>query len=772
MSNIVSYWSPLDIVLPTITNDTAYGMWFVTDSGSIDGLDMSFDAGDWLIYLKKDGVGSWFKTSGGVSVFNNSSSANNPDPGIYTRVRLDNAGNVIGADYLEASDIPAHKHEVSDLNANDFKASVQRIVGDMFTGNRAYSSIKMKYNEETKTVSAEVNYDDLTLSQNEFGELVVIGGGTTGGAIGGSTADLSCGNHSHSADQIESLEEFVINVINQNRSLNVKDIPIDGQTIVLNSSGQLTAVAAGIQAHKHKMDDISDLNKDIANVWASNQKLQGIFEGHWKLTGQSIGYSIQVMNVAFDDIYKRLQDIEETLKSVEAPVPLSIEFSKVVVEYTKPLEVKYIKDFSTVTAGISATVITDDFFYPANRGTLEVVVDNKVVDTINFTDKTKLAKINNFCMLAMADSYLGNPMYMGSYESMRISYECTGLSEGYHNIYFVHKFDNETHTSRKAEFAIYGEVSPSIKVTDISFPKNNTWVSGIRRYITENEAMIKFKPFVASGYASSFLAKVPLAYTVDGEVHTPNPVEMRDGNLYFEEQTILLDTEHISKKDIVCTAYSVSGAKASTVFATEQVSLDTSESEKYRVDLANSYADQSPIVIGAAPLAEYKSDTPVNHYELIIHNDIGSTEKTDYSSSGGADYSGYPIGDYYWVNFRFPASYIGNLHLTLLKGDKSLFSLNRNGTLQDIKIFVAQADTDTPNVWVNGNEPYIGYGAAKGLNYSGLDLFKSTQSTRYITFGQRPDIKSGYVYVRIGVKESLDIKSLINSIKESINEWA
>ena len=48
MNNIISAWSPSDLVLPKIDDDTDYGMWFVTEEGSIDGLDISFKEGDWL----------------------------------------------------------------------------------------------------------------------------------------------------------------------------------------------------------------------------------------------------------------------------------------------------------------------------------------------------------------------------------------------------------------------------------------------------------------------------------------------------------------------------------------------------------------------------------------------------------------------------------------------------------------------------------------------------------------------------------------------------
>ena len=95
-----------------------------------------------------------------------------------------------------------------------------------------------------------------------------------------------------------------------------------------------------------------------------------------------------------------------------------------------------------------------------------------------------------------------------------------------------------------------------------------------------------------------------------------------------------------------------------------------------------------------------------------------------------------------------------------------------NGTLNGIEIYVSQSSTNSSAIWVNGNEPYVGYGKADNVNSNGLDLFKSDEKTRYITFGQRPDIDDGYLYVKVGTNSSINLGVLVNSIKESINEWS
>ena len=100
------------------------------------------------------------------------------------------------------------------------------------------------------------------------------------------------------------------------------------------------------------------------------------------------------------------------------------------------------------------------------------------------------------------------------------------------------------------------------------------------------------------------------------------------------------------------------------------------------------------------------------------------------------------------------------------------YSKNKNGTLNDISIYVGQSSTLVPEVWVNGNVPFDGCSSASGVNFAGLDLFRSTNMRRYITFGQRPNISSGNIFVKIGIspRKNLDCKRLVESILESLDE--
>ena len=159
---------------------------------------------------------------------------------------------------------------------------------------------------------------------------------------------------------------------------------------------------------------------------------------------------------------------------------------------------------------------------------------------------------------------------------------------------------------------------------------------------------------------------------------------------------------------------------------------------------------------------------------MVIQNNIGSLNKVNYNKINGPDYSERNTDKhgFVWCNFKFAAPFMNNLHVDLTRGDGTPFVRNKNGTLEGVKIYVAQSSGDSSAIWVDGNSPYVGYGKADSINSKGLDLFKSDNKTRYITFGQRPNIDPGYLYVKVGTTSDVDLGALVSSIKESINEWS
>ena len=299
MSEIISTWSPLDIVLPNIDNDVDHAMYYVTDAGSIDGLNISFSVGDWLVYIKKDGVGNWYKTNG-IVTFNTSSSVNNPNPGIYTRIRLDNNGNVIAADYLEADDLPAHAHVLSDIEDKDNLIElIQETVGKMLVGSEENNSVDLVYDKNTQTISAEVNLDGISIVKNKYGQIEIgedyQASGTSGNSSGNSTGTISITNVEDLTNRLTVLENLIEKnqiIINDDSGLEERDteggkivkVKVDGSSIIINAFGQLEVnpdysldengnISSNCANHKHSYDQILGLEDYIVEVLNKNSTI-------------------------------------------------------------------------------------------------------------------------------------------------------------------------------------------------------------------------------------------------------------------------------------------------------------------------------------------------------------------------------------------------------------------------------------------------------------------------------------------------------------------
>lgn len=857
MSTNVGVWSPNELILPTVESDLDYKFFFVTESGSIEGLNISFSAGDWLVFIKKDGVGNWYKTNGGIVSFNLSSSANAPDPGFYTKVRLDANGNIIDAGYIGADDLPKHTHDISTITG-DWETKVKSYIIQLFQ-NQTNGTVKFKYDNSTQTISADVNIDEETIIRNEWGELEAVGGGEGGGSSSGGSqnftgkikieqvkdlsdklvaidneikknfivcrpnsalkamldpngggtylsvkfdgtslvlnsegelsvspsvllggavdgSDTACGAHTHTVSQITDFEERVLELISHNNTVDINQIPIDGETIIINSAGHLACVAAGIKAHTHGMKDIVDLRPEIADTWASNQPLQpnqDYTHGQYDFTGQTIGYSVRVINEYLKDVDTRLTNLEAQIGVVDAPEPDGIEFADFTLKYVGETNVIDKDTFDKVIAGEEAK-FTSNYFYPANQGVIKAYIDDIESFSIQLDESIALYSSPKFKVIGVRDSYYNIAMYKGHYNSMMIEYNATSVDEGYHNIYFEHIVNGKTHKSKTISFQIYQETTPSIINTNLALPENNTFVSGVPCY--NGDGKISFMPKVTNLYKNQFINDVIYQYSIDNGENwiTPKVSQIANNTAFYDPIVVYAEKGNSSALTINQRCFNVLGKTYTNKIYTPSLFWNNTDVEQYRVIHGRDFDGQSPSEIGAQVLNEYNSTNPVPLYEMVIQNNVGSLVRRDYSPLNGPNYANRNSDShgYVWCNFKFEAPFMNNLHVNLIRGNGLPFPKNKNGTLDGVEIYVAQSNTVSSAIWVNGNEPYVGYGKADSIDSKGLDLFKSDDKTRYITFGQRPTIDSGYLYVKVGTSSNIDLGALVSSIKESINEWS
>ena len=93
------------------------------------------------------------------------------NPGFYEKVRLDQHGKVLDAGHLEAKDLPPHKHSMRDLNEEEIQQKVIETLSTIFANSES-SAVIFDWDPVTKTVSADVNIDDESITKNEYGQLI------------------------------------------------------------------------------------------------------------------------------------------------------------------------------------------------------------------------------------------------------------------------------------------------------------------------------------------------------------------------------------------------------------------------------------------------------------------------------------------------------------------------------------------------------------------------------------------------------------------------
>ena len=134
------------------------------------------------------------------------------DPDYYTKVLLDQNGNIIGVGQLDELDLPEHKHNWDEIEG-DFKKKVIESLSQFFVNN-ANSAVVFDYDKQTGTLTADLRYDGVTIFKNEDGELESAGGG----GEGGNGPSLECATHTHVVKDITDFEEAVKKLLKENQN--------------------------------------------------------------------------------------------------------------------------------------------------------------------------------------------------------------------------------------------------------------------------------------------------------------------------------------------------------------------------------------------------------------------------------------------------------------------------------------------------------------------------------------------------------------------------
>lgn len=216
---------------------------------------------------------------------------------------------------VSEADINLIKEQLQTLR-NDIPGIFEKLMSTTFASS-GETAVDFTWDKITKTVSAEVNIDGISIQKDENGDLVATG------AVVGSGETGNCASHTHLSSQIEDFEKAVVNIFNDySKNLNIDFTNlIDNTTIKFNEYGQLTAVRTATEKHQHSIKDIYDY--EAAEV-ATKQMMSTLGEdvdlkdGVIDFTKLNIGYAILALNKYIHDVTdKNVTDLKKRLDNLD-----------------------------------------------------------------------------------------------------------------------------------------------------------------------------------------------------------------------------------------------------------------------------------------------------------------------------------------------------------------------------------------------------------------------------------------------------------------------
>lgn len=854
MNTFYGVWSPKDGILPNVS-DLDFAAYYITDSGTLDNQEYNKD--NWLIYICESrgtlSERSYWRVSNGLVVVNPDSHTNVPDSGYYTKVRLDNAGNIVAASDIEYDDLPeTAKKKFEAITDDNLNKLISKQLSSIFKNN-VLSPIQFHYDNKTGKISATLDIDEETININEMGQLVATAtsGGATSTSIeidtsaieerisaledaivkikpiagnginievekGGSVISANidenslsfnsegqlcvnpdilsdylnegtngeCANHTHTASQISDLSEFVTNIINNSSILNTLKSNlqnlVDETTIIINSDGKLESIATNVQKHQHTMDDITDLNQDIANVWATNQRLhagndnQNFNSGAVMMSSLTVGEVLIAFNELLKEQQQSIANVSSKTGSIE-PVEPDLINNATFKNRSDLIKVLDVQTMTEVDASKTAIIGTDDvIFY--NGSIIHAYIDDIEVGTLNAydTDNTSFTtgRFGNFIVTYYGDAYPKFKSFQGYYKGFSFNYVADNLSEGIHTIYFtqVNVNNDITVTSEKLTFNIYNDFIPTGYINIIEQPDYTGYVSGVKCSNTSNPK-ITFSP-VIKNFVNRFTPITTNTAEVLGKTYDLTINELTDNGLSYKPITVDLDNSIYGKVEIKAFISNFAGNITEISKNTVFINIDDTTEEEYR--WVQDSGNMEPTDNGTTVFSKYDpSDALIGKYsdEMQIIDHIAQIGNTDYSKNDlGVNYAIKDTTE--MITLRFDTPKINNFYFDLYDENGDEFSINKNGTLKDISIYASISPSNVTTRWVNCNEPYAGYGSwVDGRIFNGLDLFRTEGPRKWVTFGKDPISESGYLYIKLisnGAK--IDLSKLVSSIKECLNE--
>lgn len=780
MNTFYGVWTPTSGALPDV-KDLDFAAYYITESGSVPGNSTSFVKDNWLIYICEArgtlSERSYWRVTNGIVLFNPDSHKNVPDPGYYTKVRLDNAGNIVAATDIEYDDLP---QEVFDKFEQITDENLNKLIANQLSSifkNNTLNPIQLKYDAKTGTIGAELKVDEETIGVNELGQLCVIGGVEGGEGSGG-----QCANHEHTANQIEGLEDFIKEIINNSSIYNtlIKNISnlVDEETIIINDDGRLEAIATHVQKHQHKMEDITDLNPDIADTWATNQRLhksndnQDFNKGAILMSSLTIGEVLIAFNKLLKEYKEDIDNFGNRVGTIE-PIEPGLIDTATFTDVSKKMDAfdVVLKEDTKVNSG-TTMIQTSDVIY-LDGSIIHAFIDDVEVGSLKAyddDDKTfTIGQYGNFNVTYVGDAYPKFKTFQGYYKGFSFTYLINDITEGKHTIYFTQENVNSGVITKSdvIEFNTYQDFTPTCKFNILEQPTPNGFVSGVKVFKGEPKLSVQV---VAKTFKKRFAPVLTNVFKCLGKDYELELEEVSGGLMVYKPITIYIDDffGHIAF------SAAITDWKEYEIFEGQSgyINIDNSTEEAYRV--VQKSGPMIPIDNGTDVFSVYDPAVQlIDKYadEAQVKDHKAILAKTNYESLNiGPNYSNKASPQ--MITLRFECPKMNNFYFDLEDDEGNAFNKNKDGTLKDISIYAGIAPSNVVTRWVDCNNPYEGYGHWEtGIIFKALDLFRCDSKRIYATFGKDGDADAGYLYIKLILSgKAVNLEKLVSSIKESLNE--
>lgn len=801
-------WNPSIGAFPVITDDTTACYYLVSGAGHVDGY--TFNQGDWLIYVEEpisptETHGRWYHSEGGIVQVAPLQQSPTPsysfgEPGTYTKLTVNNAGVVTRGDFLNKDDIPTHSQDAATIT--NFTPTARSAVGPMFVNTARSKAVQFEFDSTTRTVSADVRVDGVSIVKDEFGQLKVadsIAHASGGIDIDGDTL-FPPEAHTHTSNDISDLKQAVRQALshsvdgqggffaNTARSNAVTfnydvatatvsaDVKVDNSTIVKNKYGQLVAIAADLRPHTHSIEEIAGIDIETIRSFrpASLQTLElpsdGTYtDGLYNLEGYQINDAFDVVNISLLTLTNNLTQLNVDIAAIKPVPPPSL--ADINLEpwdgYTL---------YTAAKAG-SGEIIPNALFDKSPRtnvtprfagssaGTLTAIIDGQENAAAAVLDEE-------------SDYYEGEPAYQGWYTSIRAHiYTHSNLTAGIHTLQLKYVENGKTTLSKVLEYHI-AEAKSTAKVrvdsTNVMFsslPEMTGYVSGVPTIQSRDFEIgsLRIDNAVGTFYnPSNILQLYGDTSGIDNENSEiwASPDNIPSINGYVEIRGIPFSIKNIYAHPVAfqTRCYDIFGnAGIEQRISTGRRFDPTSEALRVQSGDASKLHPTEcgqPWDSSKSLVAEYSS-------ELQVINSTIRWPEEDYSWYGGPDYTaatgafieGTTIGtpQYRWFTNTYTIKDLTafDLHLQRIG---SPWPLTVNRTIRDIFIF-AQVVGQTG--WVDLNKPFVGYGGVINTGDGALDVSKTTESIRRCTFGSGTGPFTGTLLIRIGFSKETNYR--INS---------